>query len=102
MRLFTTVILLIGLFTLTAGAEDFHVGQPCLSYTTTEYVPGQVVVKFKDGVGFQKASTALADLGATMISSNEAIGIRQLAIPADKTVEEMVAAFSARPDVEYA
>ena len=30
------------------------------------------------------------------------IGFHQLGIPADKTVEEMVAAFSGRPDVEYA
>jgi serine protease len=101
MRVFSTVILLIALFSL-AAAEDFYVGQSCVSSTTEKYAPGEIIVKFKDGVSFQKANTALADLGATLISTNAQIGIQQLRIPADKTVEEMVAAFSSRPDVEYA
>ncbi|MDD4051175.1 MAG: S8 family serine peptidase [candidate division Zixibacteria bacterium] len=102
MRVFLTAILLVGLFAPAAFSEDFQVGQPALSAPAEEYAPGEVIVKFKPTVSFAKASTALADLGASVISTNEAIGIQQVAIPADKTVEEMVKAFSARPDVEYA
>jgi serine protease len=101
MRVFSTVILLVALFGLVV-AEDFKVGPSCVSSTTENYAPGEIVVKFKDGVSLQKANTALADLGAKLISANAQIGIQQLAIPADKTVEEMVKAFSARADVEYA
>ena len=102
MRVFFTAILLIGLFAPAAFPEDFQVGQPALSAPAEEYAPGEIIVKFKPAVSYAKASTALADLGSTVISTNEAIGIHQVAIPPDKTVEEMVKAFSARPDVEYA
>ncbi|MBP7697472.1 MAG: S8 family serine peptidase [candidate division Zixibacteria bacterium] len=83
-------------------AEDFRVGQSCVPPSGDEYVPDEIVVKFKDGVGRQAVSAALADLGATTISTNRQIGFHQLRIPAGTTVEEMVAAFGARPDVEYA
>ena len=101
MRVFFAFILLVALFGIVA-AEDFYIGQACGGSSTESYAPGEIVVKFKDGVSLQKASVAMADLGTTVISSNEYIGFHQLSIPADKTVEEMVAAFSARPDVEYA
>jgi serine protease len=102
MRFFSTLILLVALFSLASAAENFNIGQSCVSSMTQKYVPDEVVVKFKDGVNKQKASTAMADLGATLLSSNEAIGIQQIRIPADKTVEEMVAVFNSRSDVEYA
>lgn len=102
MKVFLTAILLLGLFAPIASAEDFYVGPPALSAPAEEYVPGEIIVKFKPTVSFQKASTTLADLGSSVISTNEAIGIHQVAIPTDKTVEEMVKAFSARPDVEFA
>jgi len=101
MKVFATLILLVALFGL-AAAEDFFVGPVCVSPTGDEYVKGEIVVKFKDGMSLQKVSSAVTALGTEMISSNEAIGIQQLRIPADKTVEEMVKAFGSRPDVEYA
>ncbi len=102
MKLFSTLILLVALFSFAAFAEDFKVGPSCVTSITENYAPGEIIVKFKSGVTAQKAGTAMADLGVTLLSTNAQIGIKQLRIPADKTVEEMVAAFSARPDVEYA
>jgi serine protease len=102
MRVFSTLILLVALCSLAFAAEDFHVGKSCVSSSTDTYAPGEIIVKFKDGVSKQQATTALADLGTSLISTNAQIGIQQLRISADKTVEEMVAAFSSRPDVEYA
>ena len=101
MRVISVLILLVALFGVVL-AEDFHIGKACSSSTNEEYAPGEIIVKFKADVSRQAAGAALSDMGTTVISTNEAIGIRQLAIPAGKTVEEMVAAFSARPDVEYA
>jgi serine protease len=95
------LVLLLALFSL-AGAEDLFVGPVCVSPTGEEYVKGEIVVKFKDGVSLQKVGATMAELGVKEISRNESIGFRQLAIPEDKTVEEMVKIFSARPDVEYA
>ncbi len=102
MRVFTVLMMIVVLVGLVTAAEDFKVGKACVSSSTDEYVPGEIVVKFKDGVSREQVSSAQADLGTTLIGANSAIGFRQLAIPAGKTVEEMVAAFLARPDVEYA
>jgi len=94
--------LLVAFFSVAFGAEDFKVGPSCVSTITENYVPGEIIVKFKDDVTKERASAAQADLGATFISANAQIGIQLLRVPSDKTVAEMVAAFSARPDVEYA
>jgi serine protease len=101
------IILLLVLSVLSANgfaqaAKDFHVGKACVSTSTVNYSPGEIVVKFKDGVTKQQASMAQANLGVTLVSSNTQLGFNQFRIPADKTVDEMVAAFSGRPDVEYA
>jgi serine protease len=101
MRVFFALVTLFAFFSV-AAAEDFPIGQCCAGSGDAEYVPGEIVVKFKDGVTRQQAAIAQAELGTTLISYNESIGFRQLGIPADKTVEEMVELFSARPDVEYA
>jgi len=102
MRVTVILVLLLALFSLGAAAEDFHVGKACVSSSTDTYVPDEIIVKFKDGVNKQQATTALADLGTSLISTNTQIGINEIRIPAGKTVEEMVAAFSSRSDVEYA
>jgi serine protease len=102
MRVTVILVLLLALFSLGAAAEDFHVGKACVSSSTDTYVPDEIIVKFKDGVNKQQTTTALADLGTSLISTNTQIGINEIRIPAGKTVEEMVAAFSSRSDVEYA
>lgn len=102
MKVFLTAILLLGLFAPIAFAENFYVGQSALSAPAEEYVPGEVLVKFSPTIGYAKVSSAISDLGATVIRTNETIGYHRLAIPADKTVDEMVKALSARPDVEWA
>lgn len=102
MRIFLTFILLVALFSLASAADDFHIGQSCVTQSNETYAPGEIIVKFKDDVSRQQAAAAQADLGATLVSTNAQIGINLLRIPADKTVEEMVTIFSSRPDVEYA
>ncbi len=102
MRAFLTFLIVVALFSAASAAEDFHVGQTCVSASTDTYAPGEIIVKFRDGVTRQQASTAQADLGTTLVSTNAQIGINLLRVPAGKTVEEMVSAFSSRPDVEYA
>jgi serine protease len=101
MRVLSLLILIAVLFS-AASAEDFKIGQSCVSSITDEYAPGEIVVKFKDGVSKQQAAIAQSALGTTVISTNEKLGFHQLAIPSGKTVEQMVEAFSKLPDVEYA
>jgi serine protease len=102
MRIFLAIILLLAFFGLAGAADDFKIGQSCVSSSVESYAPGEIVVKFKADVSRQQATAAQAELATTVISTNERLGFRQLRIPTDKTVEEMVAAFSSRSDVEYA
>ncbi len=101
MRTLLILVLLSALFSV-ALAEDFKIGQPCGTPSADEYVPGEIIVKFKDGGIRQSQNQALADLGTSVISTIEQIGVHQLRIPADRSVEEMVDLYRARPDVEYA
>jgi serine protease len=101
-RVSIALISLVSLLSVISYAEDFQVGQACTGSTTDRYAPDEIIVKFKNDATRQQAYKALADFGTVEISSNESLGFRELRIPAGKTVEEMVAAFSARPDVEYA
>jgi serine protease len=102
MRVIFTLVLLLSLFSIASAAEEFHVAQPCANITASSYVPDEIIVKFKDGVSKLQADVARADLGVSLLSANAQIGIQELKIPAGKTVEEMVATFKNRPDVEYA
>ncbi len=102
MRVFTTIILLFALFSIAPAAEKFQIGKSCVTTMSQEYAPGEVVVKFKDGVSKAQVNSAITELGTKLISTNAQLGFNQLGVPAGKTVEDMVAAFKARPDVEYA
>jgi serine protease len=102
MRVLISIVLLVALAGLATAADNFKIGRACQSADNATYAPGEIIVKFNPNVSRQAASAALSTLGTTLISRNESLGFSQLAIPAGKTVEEMVAAFSARPDVEYA
>ena len=101
MRTFLTIILLLAFFGLAGAADEFKIGQSCVSSSLDTYVPGEIIVKFNGGADRQQVATALADLGTTVISTNRQLGSSLLRIPAGKTVEEMVATFSSRPDVDY-
>ncbi len=101
------IVLFLVLFIVFAlgvarAANDFKVGPSCVSTNTATYVPNEIVVKFKEGINKQQAASVQASLGTTLLSSNAQLGFSQLRIPADKTVDEMVAAFNSRADVEYA
>ena len=84
------------------GADEFRVKQSGLSPTTAEYVPGEIIVKFKKSVTPSQALGAADQLGTAIISTNDRIGFNLLSIPATKSVEEMAAAFKNLPEVEYA
>jgi serine protease len=74
---------------------DFHWHAP-------GYVPDELLVKFKDGVGQAKAISALRSKGATLKRALTPDGLTQVQIPVGTTVDEEMDSLGALPDVEYA
>jgi len=104
--LLTLMFLAGGLFLppyYQVSASDLPIKEgPPLATGTEEYVPDQIIVKFKDSI--LRASTE--QLNRTMrteeIYTSAHAGFKVLKLPKDKTVAEMVEAYSELPDVEYA
>ena len=77
------------------GGLPFHVQGP-------RYVPGQVLVKFKPNFQNQLIDATVAAYSAKKVKRIPRLGVYQLRIPKNITVEEMVYALNRNPDVEYA
>jgi len=65
-----------------------------------EYVPDEIIVKFKPGVGKKKIDQI--NLGHGTSVKRAGSHFMRLNVPKGKTVSEMVEAYSRNPDVEYA
>ena len=73
-----------------------------LSIRNSQYVPDQVLVKFKPTVTSQSLSSILWANRTEGIKHIEELGIHVLRVPQDLTVEEMLVTLRINPDVEYA
>ncbi|WP_440954619.1 S8 family serine peptidase [Methanosarcina sp. Mfa9] len=67
-----------------------------------EYVPGEILVKFKPGVSEEKIARINAGHGTQAVYASPYAGFKKLKIPKTKNVEEMVETYSRNPNVEYA
>ncbi len=85
--------------TIVIAAPLFKVKTANTVQSTQDYVEGQILVKFKDGVDDSKIINSFS---SAVIGENTKGGFKYLTVPSDKTVEEMVAKYSSDPNVEYA
>lgn len=67
-----------------------------------EYVPEQLLVRFRGNIPPGQAAKAMADEGAVPLKYLEALDVYLLRVPPGLTVEKAVEVFSHRFDVEYA
>ncbi len=85
-------------------AENFKVkslpDKPALT-GEVEYVPGEILVKYKEGVSSQRMADLSSSLGTSILSVHRG-GVRKLSVPAGKTEREMIALLERDPRVEYA
>ncbi|MCJ7694350.1 MAG: S8 family serine peptidase [Anaerolineaceae bacterium] len=72
------------------------------SPSNVEYVPGEIIVKFKSGVSKEKISNINSKHGNSVIYTSPYAGFKRLHIPKSKSVSEMVEIYSKNPNVEYA
>jgi serine protease len=66
-----------------------------------EYVPGEVLVKYKEGISLQKMVDLESTLG-TLVLSDHRGGVKKLSVPAGKTEQELISILKQDPQVEYA
>lgn len=67
-----------------------------------EYVPNQIIVKFKPGTSIEAQEQLHQKLGTKVIHTSPSAGFKVLQIPEGKTVPEMVEIYLQQPIVEYA
>ncbi len=71
-------------------------------YQNGEYVPGQIIVKFKAGTTPEAENQLNQSLGTLVIFVSPGGGFKVLEIPQGKTVAEMVDIYNQQSIVEYA
>ena len=69
---------------------------------SAEFVPGEVLVKFKKGTTHAKTTALHSNMGAQEIRRIKRIGVRRIKIPSDISVKQAVAQYKMDPNVEYA
>ncbi len=95
------VTVLVGLLSVPIAAQD-KIFQKPLPRPGITYVPGEIIVKFKPTATLQIIALLNGEFHTTLLYTSLQAGFSRLRIPADKTIEEMVAIYQACPYVEYA
>jgi hypothetical protein len=75
---------------------------PAPSESEEEYVPNQIIVKFKPETPVEAQEQLHKKLGTVVIQTSPSAGFQVLQIPEGKTVAEMVTIYSEQSIVEYA
>ncbi len=92
-------------FVLTAmsfAAPNFQTAKLNTYSNSPEYVPGQVVVKFKTGIDPKAINSTAAANSLSIVKSSTLSDYTLVQIPTGKTVDDMVATLNKDPNVEYA
>ena len=104
-----TIILILLPIVIIVGCQQQPEPSPPLPEPTPhpphsegEYVPDQIIVKFKSGTPGEAEEQLNQSLGTTVIHTSPSAGFKALQIPEGKTVAEMVTLYSEQPIVEYA
>jgi subtilisin family serine protease len=71
------------------------------SQADPDFVPGEILLKFKSSVPLPERAFALAALRSRALARISSLNAYVVRIPEDATVEEMVEAFGRNPDIAY-
>jgi len=91
-----------GLIVILLFAAIFSGGVQQQAEKKPEYVPGEVLVKFKPTVAAASVNRVMADLQAKMVKQFAVIGVRQWKLGEGMAVEQAVARLKSDPNVAYA
>jgi serine protease len=87
---------------ISAAGEDFKVKRMTAIPSQPEFVPREILVKFKPAVPDEAINRMNRAHGTSVIYTSRFAGFKSLRIPPAKTIEEMVEIYSKNPNVEYA
>ena len=76
--------------------------QELQKFVRRQYVPDEILVKFKEGVLPEKAESIIQEFRVSKLSKIKKLGVHRLKIPAGITVPEIVKRFKKNPFVEFA
>lgn len=96
-----SAILWSGLIVLTATMPTLAQEADFVAPEEPQYVPGEVLVKYREGVTAATMGALAESLSLKAIDTFDFVGVQQAQVPEDKTVEDMIAKITARPEVEY-
>jgi PKD repeat protein len=98
------LVIFLFAFTTLALAENFKVKSvpdKSISVGEVEYVKGEILVKFKEGVSKQQMADLNSALGSAVLSDHRG-GVKRLSVPAGKAEQEFISLLQSDPRVEYA
>ncbi|MCW5850450.1 MAG: S8 family serine peptidase [Anaerolineae bacterium] len=78
-----------------------RIDKPWQYYDPSEAVPGQMLVKWRDGVGVESIARINAGFNVRSVGHIQGIGVQILQVAPDMTVG-LMAAYNSLPEVEYA
>jgi subtilisin family serine protease len=91
-----------GALTLYAQVAAAPFAPPApVSAAASQYVPGEVLVKFKPTAGTQERMAAMAARGHSVVASLNQPGWAQVKVGAGQTMESALTAYRDDPNVEY-
>lgn len=97
---------IVGLLVTGFGAGtavgQFQVALPQNTPIEQEFVPGEILVKFKDNVPVAAADFVHIALGGKVIYESPHAGFQRVKVPAGQTERGLVVAYNRFPNVEYA
>ena len=96
LSLLAVALMALSLGTTGYGAQRFGVRR-WVKPAGPKYVPDEVIVKFKRGVGKAAVQTVHGRHGTAEIYTSRFAGFKRVRIPKGKTVAEMVAALRKEP-----
>ncbi len=91
-----------GLYLIVLGVIFISLSAAINSPDAPEFVDGQVLVRFSNGINSQAAQTALAQVGAEPIKAIPQLDLYQAKLPAELSVQEAINEFTNMPNVLYA
>jgi serine protease len=97
-----TVTILLGLLLIRTATGQDQIFEKRLSRLGLTCVPGEIIVKFKPQATPEIINLLNSEFHTYILYTSQVAGFYRLKIPADKTVEEMAATYTACPYVEYA
>jgi len=96
------ILLCLGILLTSKGMAANEIFERFVPFAGLEYVPGEIIVKFKDNLSEEEISALNSRHDISMLYTSPFAGFSRLSIPSGRTVTEMVETYTKDGRVEYA